>query len=213
MTRIVKKAADRRLEIVETARQLFQENEYEKTTIQDVMDQLGIAKGTIYHYFQSKEQLLEAVIEKIVNDDIERKQELIKDLKGNAIENIRSLLETNTLAADNNEILEQLHQPGNVGMHTRLLAVTLLKQAPLYAELIRQGCAEGLFQTDYPLECAEFILTATQFLSDMGIYPWTQAELIRRLQAFPRLIEAQLKASHGSFQFMVEQMQAPDEPK
>jgi len=213
MARIVKKATDRRLEIVEAARQLFQEKEYEKTTIQDVMDQLGIAKGTIYHYFQSKDQLLEAVIEKIVNDDIERKQELIKDLKGNALENIRTLLATNTLAADNDQILEQLHQPGNMGMHARLLAVTLIKQAPLYAELISQGCAEGIFQTEYPLECAEFILSATQFLSDQGIYPWAQTDLIRRVRAFPRLIEAQLKAQGGSFQFMEEQMREPDEPK
>jgi AcrR family transcriptional regulator len=206
MVRVVKKAAERRSEIVKTARHLFQTKEYDKTTIQDVMDHLGIAKGTIYHYFKSKEELLEAVIENIVDENIKQMQLLMKEMKGNALENIRILLGAGNMVADNNEILEHLHQPGNMGMHTRLLAVALIKQAPLYGELIRQGCKEGIFQTDTPLECAEFILSAIQFLTDSGIYPWTQEELTRRAQAFPGLIEAQLKAAPGSFQFMLNQI-------
>jgi hypothetical protein len=89
-------------------------------------------------------------------------------------------------------------------MHTRLLAVALLKQAPLYAKLIQQGCDEGIFQTESPLECAEFILSAIQFLTDAGIYPWTQADLMRRIQAFPQLVEQLLKAPPGSFQFLID---------
>jgi len=81
----------------------------------------------------------------------------------------------------------------------------LTKQAPFYGELIRQGCQEGIFQTDAPLECAEFILSAIQFLTDSGIYPWTQEDLARRVRAFPGLIEVQLKAVPGSFQFMLDQ--------
>jgi AcrR family transcriptional regulator len=206
MVRIVKKAEIRRQEIVATARQLFQVNEYEQTTMQDVMGRLGIAKGTIYHYFKSKEELLEAVVENIVEEDFVRKQILLKETRGNAIERIRILTSVDSMAVDHSEILEHLHRPGNLGMHIRQLAVTLTRQAPLYADLIRQGCVEGLFQTDHPLECAEFILSAIQFLTDMGIYPWAQEDLVRRAMAFPTIIETMLKAPQGSFQFMLEQM-------
>ncbi len=72
----------------------------------------------------------------------------------------------------------------------------------LLLELIWQGCEEGIFQTDTPLECAEFILAAVQFLTDSGIYNWTQEDLMRRTRAFPKLIEQQLKAPSGAFQFM-----------
>jgi len=205
MVRIVKKAAERRSEIVKTARYLFQTKEYDKTTMQDVMDQLGIAKGTIYHYFKSKEELLEAVIVDIVDENIEQMQLAKMEMNGNALEKIRILIGLGSVAANNSEVLNHLHQPGNTGMHARLLAVALIKQAPLYSELIRQGCEEGVFQTDFPLECAEFILSAIQFLTDPGIYPWTQEDLIRRARAFPGLIEAQLKAAPGSFQFMLNQ--------
>ena len=206
MARIIKKAEVRRLEIMEAARHLFHTKGYDKTTIQDVMDHLGVAKGTIYHYFKSKEELLEAVIEIIVDEAVGRMRDLMKVSEGNALDKMRRLVEAGNTATDNDEILEQLHQVGNTGMHIRLLVATLIKQAPLYGELIRQGCEEGLFQTDTPLESAEFILSAIQFLTDLGIYPWTQDELIRRARAFPRLIEAQLKAAPGSFQFMFDRM-------
>lgn len=77
-----------------------------------------------------------------------------------------------------------------------------MKQAPLYAEIIQQGCDEEIFKTEVPLECAEFILSAIQFLTDMGIYPWTEKDLKRRIQAFSALIEQILQAPPGSFQFL-----------
>ena len=204
MVRIVKKAEVRRAEIVQAARYLFQTQEYEKVTMQEVMERLGIAKGTIYHHFQSKEELLEAVVENIVKEQIEHMQHLLDTTQGSALDKLRILVRAGNAETDNSEILATLHHTGNVAMHTRLLAVALARQASLYAAVIRQGCAEGLFETEYPLECAEFILSALQFLTDTGIHPWSQAELMRRAMAFPRLIEAQLKAPLGSFQFLFE---------
>lgn len=206
MVRIVKKPTERRSDIIQAARHLFQTKDYEKTTMQDVMDTLCIAKGTIYHYFKSKEALLEAVIEDIVDKSIVEMEKVIKNAKGNALERIQFLIEKGNMAKDNANILDHLHRRGNEAMHTRLLAKTLVKQAPLYGKLIEQGCDEGLFHTETPLECAEFILSAIQFLTDLGIYPWSQEDLTRRVQAFPRLIEQQLKAPPGSFQFMLNQM-------
>lgn len=206
MPRIVKKPEDRRREIVETARRLFKTKKYDKTTMQDVVDALDIAKGTVYHYFKSKEELLEAVVESMVDEDVLRRQLLIKKAQGNALEKLRSLIELKSIAADNETLLKHLHRPSNVGMHARLLAVTLMKEAPLYEKVIRQGCKEGLFQTDTPLECAEFIISAIQFLTDEGIYPWTKDDLSRRARSFPALVEALLKAPQGSFQFMLRRM-------
>lgn len=203
MVRTVKKPLERRAEIVEAARYLFQTQEYEKTTMQDVMENLGIAKGTIYHYFPSKEALLEAVVENIVDTNIEHLQSIIQNAKGTALEKIKLLVEAGNMAVNNPDVLDQLHKPGNNAMHTRLLAATLIKQAPLYAQLIQQGCDEGIFKTSAPLESAEFILSGIQFLTDVGIYPWTQGDIKRRAQAFPQLIEQLLKAPAGSFKFLV----------
>lgn len=206
MKRTVKKCEERRADIVKAARYLFQTKEYSKTTMQDIMNALTIAKGTIYHYFKSKETLLEAVIEDIVEENIKQMQIIVKKSQGNALHTIRLLAQAGSMAVENKDILNYLHRPGNDAMHNRLLAAVLVKQAPLYAGLIQQGCDEGIFKTEAPLECAEFILSAIQFLTDVGIYPWTQEDLKRRIQAFPKLIEQQLQAPRGSFQFLIEQM-------
>jgi AcrR family transcriptional regulator len=183
MIRIIKKPNQRKAEIIKAARNLFLTKDYNKSTMQDVMDRLGIAKGTIYHYFTSKEDLLEAVVEDIVNEHLEKITLLMEKTKGNALEKIQTIVEEgNKMVAQS--FIEKLHKKGNEAMHTRLLVATLMKQAPLYAKLIQQGCEEEIFQTSTPLECAEFILSALQFLTDSGIYPWAQEDLIRGFKAF-----------------------------
>lgn len=202
MARIVKKFADRKAEIIEAARQLFQTKEYDKTTMQEIIETLGIAKGTLYHYFTSKEQLLEAVIEQIVEQNIERLKTILDTAHGTALEKLKLLIQAGNMTPGNEKIVDQLNKPGNDAMHGRLLAATIIQQAPLYATLIKHGCDEGIFTTEAPRECAEFILSAIQFLTDRGIYPWTDDDLHRRITAFPRLIEQQLAAPRGSFQFL-----------
>lgn len=207
MVRIVKKAEERRAEIVKTAGHLFRTKKYEKTTMQDVMDTLKIAKGTIYHYFKSKEELLEAVVEDLVNTNMAQMKAAMKEIKGDALTKIKALMDIGNMATNEEDLLNQLHKGGNEALHIRLLAATLTRQAALYAELIEQGCREGIFQTDTPRECAEFILSAFQFLTDIGIYPWSQAEIERRIKAFPIIAETLLNAPKGSFNFLIERMQ------
>lgn len=205
MVRTVKKPDVRKAEIIKTARMLFQSRDYDKTTMQDVMDELGIAKGTIYHYFKSKEELLEAVIEDIVNEAVDKMQTVIDSTSGNALDRLKVLVAAGNLAEENEKVLEALHNSGNSGMHARMLAAAVIKQAPLYARLFQQGSDEGFFQTDTPLETAEFILTSVQFLTDRGIYQWTDEELYRRAKAIPFLIETLLKAKPGSLQAFMPQ--------
>lgn len=206
MAREVKQASERRQEIIEAARHLFEEQDYENTTIKDVMEYVGIAKGTIYHHFKSKEDLLEAVIESMVTEYIEQMQHLVDEMEGSAIEKFRMLAQAGSVDEEHESVVKHMHQPGNVGMHTRLLASTIKQLAPLYAEVIREGCEEGVFQTEHPLEAAEFILSAVQFLTDIGFYPWEDEDLMRRATAIPGLVEAQLNAPAGSFSFLVDQL-------
>lgn len=202
MKRIVKNPTVRKTEIIKAAAKLFLAKEYEKTTLQDVMEHLGIAKGTIYHYFDSKEDLLEAVVIDMVDARLNEIKVKLKDIKGNALQKIEKLVELGNMAKEHPELLDQLHRPTNAGMHIRILVETLIKLAPIYEKLIQQGCDEGIFHTEYPRESAELILSAVQFLTDTGIYPWANEDLKRRGRAFPNLIEQQLKAAPGSFKFL-----------
>lgn len=202
VVRITKSPQERKQEIITTARRLFQTESYDKITMQRIVDEVGIAKGTVFYYFESKEDLLKAVVEDIIREDSERKQLVIEKTPGSALDKIRAVMQLESMAAKYPGVLESLHEPSNAAMHSQLLGVMVANEAQLYETLIRQGCEEGIFQTNTPLECAEFIISGIQFLTDIGIYPWSEADLVRRSQAFPSLVEAILKAEPGSFQFM-----------
>ena len=143
------------------------------------MTKLQIAKGTVYHYFKSKEELLEAVVEDMVAEYMVVVENAINGCQGNALDKMRVLVVAGRVGSHQTETMDNLHRPGNMGMHTRLLAVTLSRLAPLYAHVISQGCEEGLFCIEHPLECAEILLAGIQFVTDIGCYPWHQEDLER----------------------------------
>jgi len=203
MVRTVKKPEERRAEIIAAARELFNSQGYDKTTMRHLMEKLGIAKGTIYHYFRSKEELLQAVVSDTIDEIAVTLAQFIESEEGNALQKMERIIGVGNIEEEAALILETLHDPANTGMHTRQLAETITNLAPFYAKVIEQGVAEGVFQTEHPLEAAEMILTAVQFLTDIGIYPWPPEVLMRRALAFPALIEAQLQAPKGSFNFLL----------
>ena len=150
MARTVKKPEVRREEIIKAARELFQAKDYGKTTMQELIEKLNIAKGTLYHYFSSKQEILEAVVENIVDEELVNREKLIsspelKDL--NAIEKIQFLIKKDDLTEENDLILQSLHHPENAEMHTKQLGRYITKLAPLYAKIFEQGCKEGLLKT------------------------------------------------------------------
>ena len=69
--RVVKAAAVRRLELLDIAQRLFLERGYERTTVNDVIDAAGVSKGAFYHHFRAKEDLLEAIAERMARQSLE----------------------------------------------------------------------------------------------------------------------------------------------
>jgi AcrR family transcriptional regulator len=202
MKRIVKDPAVRKGEIIQAAQKLFLAKGYEKVSLQEVMDLLNIAKGTIYHYFDSKEDLLEAVVIDMVDVRVNEIEAQLNQMQESALQKLEKLVQFGNMSQEHPELLGSLHCPANAGMHTRILVEALIKLTPIYEKLIQQGCNEGIFHTEHPRECAEMLLSAVQFLTDKGIYPWTDEDLKRRSRAFPDLIERQLQAPRGSFHFL-----------
>jgi AcrR family transcriptional regulator len=202
MTRIVKNPIERRKEIIEVARKLFLDFGYEKTTMNEVISTLGVAKGTVYHYFKSKEDLLDAVVENMSDEYVEIVKNRMVNNKKSAIERFYKLVKASNITDKTKETINKLHQFGNIGLHVRLLALCVKKIAPLYAEIIQQGCKEGVFKTDHPLETAEIFLSGIQFITDIGFYPWSQNDILRRTEALSFLAEAQLGAKKGTLNLL-----------
>ena len=203
MTRTVKKPAERRLEITETAQRLFLDKGYESTSLNDVIAELGVAKGTVYHYFKSKEELLDAVVQHMSTQYLKSIESKVSNDTGDAVHKLKNLTQNMNVSEQWKGKIQKLHLSSNMGLHVRLLGSLVRGLAPIMAAIIEQGCEEGVFNTLYPLEAAELLLSGLQFITDTGVYPWTEAELTRRVSAFPAIAEAQLGAKQGSLDFLM----------
>lgn len=165
--RIVKEHETRRTEIIDTAEQLFLTKGYEKATINDILKQIGIAKGTFYHYFKSKEEVLDAVIMRVVDTDRLIAQEVLKT-DGRSIDKLLLFLQKQSAA--NNEqksdLLDQFQHTENALMKQRALEGTLRYVCPVLAEILEEGNQRGEFSAVYPLESVQFLIAGIQSLSD-----------------------------------------------
>ena len=85
MTRIVKTPDERRSELIATAQRLFYTKGYERTSVSNIVEELGVAQGTFYYYFDSKQAILEAVVEELIAQSVVLMQAIIADQTLDAI--------------------------------------------------------------------------------------------------------------------------------
>jgi AcrR family transcriptional regulator len=202
MVRIVKDPKERKAEIMDTAERLFETKGYEETSVNDILQEIGIAKGTFYYYFKSKDEIMDAVIERNIDRQIQGLITIVEDKQCNALEKLRRIIyENSKMNLENEEMLDYLHKPENIVMHQKSLVQAVQKFAPVLSKIIRQGIEEKLFQTDYPLQLSEFLMVGMNFLFDPSIFPWSREELITRMQTMADIFETTLRAKKGSFDF------------
>jgi AcrR family transcriptional regulator len=205
--RITKKHDVRLNEIVDAAELLFTSKGYETTTVNDILYKVQIGKGTFYHYFKSKEDVMDAVINRMVEGIVKCANAIAGDSTLTVNEKMRdAILSMNISDGVGKVVIEELHKPSNAQMHQASITKTLQAVAPILAGIVEQGVQEGVYKTHYPLETVEFLLVANQFIFDSGIFQWSREELTTRALAFVRMMELSLGAAEGSFDFLFDNL-------
>lgn len=200
MVRTVKSPDIRRAEILKAANSLFNSRGYASTSVDEIVRTVGVAKGTFYYYFKSKEEVLAALAQQLAVDMAERSQAIANDPEMGAIEKICTIIsEQNRMADSEQSVVENLHRPENREMHERSNVETVLVFGPILASVIEQGNREGVFQVEDPLSTIQFILAGSLFLLGHGIFNWSAEQEAARTQAMLILIERALGAATGSF--------------
>ncbi|PQZ53295.1 TetR family transcriptional regulator [Bacillus sp. MYb209] len=204
--RIVKEYEERRNEILETAEKLFVTKGYMKTTINDILKEIGIAKGTFYHYFNSKEEVMDEIIMRIIKVDVAKAKAIVSNPDIPVLDKLfRVLMEQSPKSGDIKEkMIEQFHQPNNAEMHQKSLVQSIIHLSPVLAEVLKQGIEEGIFSTPYPQETIELLISSAQVIFDDGLFQWKPEEMMRRAEAYIKMMEASVGAKEGSFDYMLE---------
>ena len=194
---IVAKRPDvRREELIDAAEALFLERGYEATKVTDIIDRVGIAKGTFYYYFRSKEEILFAMARRHWVDLEGEMRRIIDDPGTPALQKIASILEAAIrLNRGRGSLFDTIHDTRYKALHDRLVSEGVESLVPILVGVVEQGRKEGAFDTEHPRMAVEFLFMGSSFVSD----PYVGKELSEVKIALADFHDRVLGATPGTF--------------
>ncbi|WP_314586326.1 TetR/AcrR family transcriptional regulator [Paenibacillus terrigena] len=199
MARISKDPVERKNEILQAAEHFFKHKGYERTSISDIVKHIGVAQGTFYYYFKSKEEIAEALIDNILQRDLETIERIAEDPDQSGYQKMLRILIDNFAHRGEDKAVHYLHHENNAVLHQKLLVKTVKAFTPPMTSVIEQGNQEGDFHASHPRTIAEFLLVSMLFLFDPGIFSWTTQEVMDKLMGISDILENLLGTAKGAF--------------
>jgi AcrR family transcriptional regulator len=179
MARVVKDADVRRKELLDTALSLFERDGFERTSIDQITAEVGVAKGTFYHYFSSKQDLLEQLVTDFGETLFDRVESELAEMDGDAVARIRTLFQRGGgLKLEQRDTSEAfgyaLYSDDNLRLRHALMAMWSLRMRSVLTAIIADGIEQGVFHAD------DAVGTAAA-LSSLW-FGWTDQQAERALQ-------------------------------
>jgi len=202
MVRTIKEPSVRRNEILDAAQRLLYRKGYEHTTIQDILDDTHVSRGAFYYYFDSKQALLEGMIERKGEEGMQLIRPVLTDPNLNALEKLQIYFDSamrwkTTQKAMLIPILRIWYSDDNTLLRHKELAAGKKMMVPLLTDVLRQGITEGLLAAPYPEQMAEVLVSLILGLSD------ALGELILAGQAGSADLE-RMEATVASYTYSIE---------
>ena len=196
--RIVKDAEERRNEILDVAERLFCAKGYDNASTNDILTEIGIARGTLYYHFKNKEDILDAMIDRILDEIIRKAKNIALNESMPVLERLtKTVLAANVDTKTGDMILEQVHKPQNALMHAKMQEKLLSQLVPLFVKIIEDGIAQNLMQTDYPEDTIQMLLMYSNSVFDESI-AYSRDVKKRKVLAFINNVEILLHMEKGS---------------
>lgn len=196
--RIVKEAQERKNEILDVAERLFCSKGFDNTSTNDILNEIGIARGTLYYHFKSKEDILDAMIERLTNQIVAKAATIALDNSIPVLERLtRTILSLNVDNELGDMIMEQVHRPQNALLHQKLENRLLGQVNKLITTIAEDGIRQGIMHTEYPAEAIEMIMTYSYIAFD-SMNEYTKEEEMRKIMGFVYHSERVLGMEKGS---------------
>ena len=196
--RTSKPAPQRRSEILDAAQRLFTTKGVGSTSVEDILREVGIAKGTLYYHFSSKEEILRALVLR-TTEGIAQRARAVAAGPGSPVQRFLGVLAAARVERPDLDLAEQLHSDGNSEFHILSIVGTVRCLTPILTGIVAEGIAEGSFSADHPRECVEILLTSAGMLLDEGIFPGEADQIQRRTIGLIHAAEVLLGCEPGSF--------------
>jgi AcrR family transcriptional regulator len=201
----------RREAFLDVAQRLIQTKGYEAMSIQDVLDEVEASKGAFYHYFDSKQALLEAVVERFADGAMAGLAPILEDPDLPALEKLEKVFAgIARWKADRKDlviaIIEVWISDSNAIVREKVRRMTDRRLVPLLSAVVEQGMGEGVFRSGSPHETAMVFVAIMEGFQELATHYFMarQAgtitfEVVRRsVAAFTEAFELILGVPKGS---------------
>ena len=211
MARIVKQEEYdlHRNSILDAAQRLVYTKGYDQMSIQDILAVVQISKGAFYHYFGSKQDLLEALIGRMADQAMLVMAPIMQDKSLSATERLLRSFDTASRwkAARKDYLLNLVkiwYADDNAVLRLKSQAMIIALVTPLLTDVIRQGIEDGEFHTRYPEQACQLIFSMLLSMGESMIKRLVQPDpgvvhYLRELTAsYQEAMERILGAAPGS---------------
>jgi AcrR family transcriptional regulator len=183
-------------EILDTTEHLFATKGYRGTTISDIAKKMGVAQGMFYYYFKSKEEILEALLNRHTSALISEIKDMAHASNITPPHKMELMIATllHSVRYKDGLLIETLYDDQNLHIKDKVCCQAKQSLTPWLLKIIEEGVLAQYFHISHPTTVLDFILAIIELLI-VALYEKMPADLLSfRLQMAEVLIEKALGA-------------------
>ncbi|MDE7016693.1 MAG: TetR/AcrR family transcriptional regulator [Lachnospiraceae bacterium] len=194
-------------QILDALKHLLENKDIKTISVNEIAQAAGIAKGSIYYYFPSKEAIMDALVERNYEKPMETAKNLAKQTNISPFTRMAMIFQ-----ACRNTSVEFLRQnakapenkmPDTLLLHQKYLNHLVTELKPVLTAIIEQGIEKGDIHFDRPAALAEIVLIVLAVKSDTTLIPSTQEEIEETILGLISLLEKGTGNPAGSLNFLM----------
>lgn len=191
--------------ILDAMQQLMHDVNIQTISVSDIAKEAGIGKGSIYYYFKSKEEILEAVIERSYSEAIEKSKKLLSEERLDALTKMEIIFRTcrdSSLELTRQETDNYLELQQSALIHQQYIRMMLKHLRPILSDVIRQGNLEGSMNCRSPEEISEIVLIILTIKMDNHLTGDNQEQIQKTLDVFTFMLETSFQIERGRLDYL-----------
>ena len=200
----------KREQILDALNELLRSQDLNNISVSDIAQKAGIGKGSIYYYFESKDAIVDALIERTYKTPLETAKALVKRTDLSPYERMAMIFKacqksSKEFLQNRRNMYENARSQSaqeQAYIHHKYLKYLIAELKPSLTEIIKQELEEGLIKFDYPDQLAEIVLIVLTVKLDNSIIPSTPEEIEMCIHALILLLESGTGTPPGALDYM-----------
>lgn len=191
--------------IIDSLQELLKLNTIDSISVNDIAQNAGIGKGSIYYYFASKDAIVDALIEQSYAKTLETAKSLAQQTDISSFTRMammfQACMDSSTKFLAHKNVVTNVQQ--NAYLHQKYLNHVITELKPVLSEIIKQGIEKREIHFDYPDELSEMVLIILCVKLTNSLLPSSQEEIDQLLRALIALLEKGTDTPVGALEYLL----------